>query len=624
MFFCEQTILIMNLFTWRNILTVCALLLSVGSFFSVFFVDFNIYQVCNEEQKWLFLQMLPFISFCILLWSILSKQMMYSFTKIDCVVLLFVGYVLFRYFTSDGSYVPILVWGGIACLYLCYRILFTNYPRIIPWSVFVLLLTGIVEAIWGHLQLHGVVRAYHPLFRLTGSFFNPGPYSNYLAILLPIAIYQIVSYKKNENHESVKEQRFSFGLKELTVGVSWIYAVCALTILPAARARIAWIAVIVTIILILLEKTTLGAKINLFRKSKSLSFWSVLVSVMLVVAGLTWGMYQYKENSVHGRLLIWKVGIQAVCERPILGAGAGLYAGAYGEAQEAYFSTGQADPQEIYVASPPEYAFNDPLQIAVEYGVVGLLLFLAIVVLAIWRLLPQKNGLAYGAISLFILMQASYPLNLIPFCILLAFFVAASNRSEIQKYSLGRIKTIFLMACVFTGSIYLAYRYDKRYEAMLNWQVFRPSYQNQAYRYILHRYEALYNQLYDIPDFLFEYGNTLRATRNYNQSNYIFRQGLYYKGSALYCNMLGNNAKDQGAYDVAETYYEKSIDRIPNRITPLFLLVNLYVESGQFDKAREAVLRLRAFKPKIESQTVQNMRNEVERLVDVYHLYVPD
>ena len=60
--------------------------------------------------------------------------------------------------------------------------------------------------------------------------------------------------KKNENHESVKEQRFNFGLKELTVGVSWIYAVCALTILPVVRARIAWIAVIATIILILFMK----------------------------------------------------------------------------------------------------------------------------------------------------------------------------------------------------------------------------------------------------------------------------------------------------------------------------------------------------------------------------------
>lgn len=613
----------MSFFTSRCFLMTCATVLSVGVFLPVFFVDSGIYQVCNEDQKWFFLRMLPFIAFFILGWSLLSKRMTLSLTKTDCAVLLFIGYAIARYGTSDGSFAPIAVGGGLACLYVIFRLIFTRYPQVISLCLFSLLSAGIAEVIWGHLQLHGAVRSYHPLFRLTGTFFNPGPYSNYLASLLPIAIYRIVSYKKTGNDGGVAAGS-RFGSERLILYASWVYAVCALTILPAARARIAWVAVAVTFVLILVEKTSVWTRIGTFRRRRPFCFYGILIGWVSVVAGLSWGMYQYKEKSVHGRLLIWKVGIHAVCERPLFGAGPGLYPGVYGEAQEAYFAEGEAGSQEIYVAGPPEYAFNDPLQITIEYGIVGLALFLFILGSAIWKLLPQKNGLAYGAISLFILMQASYPLNLIPFCILLTFFVAVSNQSDQRACPVGRLGVLLLSGCAFAGSVYVSRCYDRRYEALKDWQLIRPSYQMQGYKYVLHRYEALYGRLYDLPDFLFEYGNTLRATRRYRQSDYIFRQGLHYKGSALYCNMLGDNAKDQGNHELAEAYYEKSVDRIPNRITPLYLLAKLYFDTEQLDKARETVLRIRAFKPKIESLTVQNMRNDIERLVEAHGLDVPN
>jgi len=157
----------MSFFTSRCFLMACATVLSVGVFLPVFFVDSGIYQVCNEDQKWFFLRMLPFIAFFILGWSLLSKRMTLSLTKTDCAVLLFIGYAIVRYGTSDGSFAPIAVGGGLACLYVIFRLIFTRYPQVISLCLFSLLSAGIVEVIWGHLQLHGAVRSYHPLFRLT-------------------------------------------------------------------------------------------------------------------------------------------------------------------------------------------------------------------------------------------------------------------------------------------------------------------------------------------------------------------------------------------------------------------------------------------------------------------------
>ena len=48
---------------------------------------------------------------------------------------------------------------------------------------------------------------------------------------------------------------------------------------------------------------------------------------------------------------------------------------AYGDVQAAYFASGNASETEKYVAGNPEYGFNEYLQIAIESGIIGLLLF---------------------------------------------------------------------------------------------------------------------------------------------------------------------------------------------------------------------------------------------------------
>ena len=52
---------------------------------------------------------------------------------------------------------------------------------------FSFILLGIIEAIWELGQLYGVVLSHHSQFLLTGSFYNPGPYSGFLAMIFPIA-----------------------------------------------------------------------------------------------------------------------------------------------------------------------------------------------------------------------------------------------------------------------------------------------------------------------------------------------------------------------------------------------------------------------------------------------------
>ena len=49
--------------------------------------------------------------------------------------------------------------------------------------VWLLMAAGTVEAVWGLLQVYGYEPSKHSLYALTGSFYNPGPYSGFLIYL---------------------------------------------------------------------------------------------------------------------------------------------------------------------------------------------------------------------------------------------------------------------------------------------------------------------------------------------------------------------------------------------------------------------------------------------------------
>ena len=58
---------------------------------------------------------------------------------------------------------------------------------LLVWS---LILSGAVEAVWGLLQVYGYEPSNHSLYALTGSFYNPGPYSGFLAMCVPVALHE--------------------------------------------------------------------------------------------------------------------------------------------------------------------------------------------------------------------------------------------------------------------------------------------------------------------------------------------------------------------------------------------------------------------------------------------------
>ncbi|MFR7809296.1 MAG: O-antigen ligase family protein [Butyricimonas faecihominis] len=197
--------------------------------------------------------------------------------------------------------------------------------------------------------------------------------------------------------------------------------VLLLLVLPATLSRGAWLAAIAGCGIILGNYFHLYKRLKfLFQKHRLASFIAT-ICIFLLVTGTLIGIYQLKKESADGRRLIWKVSSTLVASHPATGVGFGHFAGAYGEAQAAYFSATERPAGEELVADAPETAFNEFVQITTETGIIGLLLFLTIIFWAFKtaRHPDKKSGRRDRFVSAFLVFACfSYPFSVLPLLVL--------------------------------------------------------------------------------------------------------------------------------------------------------------------------------------------------------------
>ena len=145
--------------------------------------------------------------------------------------------------------------------------------------VWLLMAAGMLEAVWGLLQMYGYEPSNHSLYALTGSFYNPGPYSGFLAMCLPLAL-----------HEWLKGE----GIRK---HLALVALVLMLIVLPSGMSRSAWLATLVASGYVLAVHHR--GKLNRYKKVL------VLGGLFLTVSAI--GAYHWKKDSADGRLLMWKV-----------------------------------------------------------------------------------------------------------------------------------------------------------------------------------------------------------------------------------------------------------------------------------------------------------------------------
>ena len=468
---------------------------------------------------------------------------------------------------------------------------FISLDSVISW---VLVVLGGSEAILGLRQLYGFATSGHSMYALTGSFFNPGPYSGYLAMILPVCLYQWLVCGRR-------------GGRVVSGGVMLLI----LCVLPAGMSRSAWLAAGVSCLCVYAWHMDWTDKFRLLWQQQRQRVVMVVVGGFCVLLLAGYLLFVLKPDSARGRLFMWKITCRAIAEKPLTGYGIHNFAAAYGNAQETYFAAGDYEPWEERVAGSPEYAFNEYLQAAVELGIPLAVCLLVVVVLCLYRGVRKgRYGICGAILSLMIFSFSSYPLQLPVFIVTFGGLLVACLSGADRWQWLGLAVSVGII-----GGFRL--KNDLQVEqACREWMNARVLYSAGAYQSAEKEYGRLYPLLRDRASFLFEYGHGLHKQQQFSKSNRILKEALLRSCDPMILNVIGKNYQQMGDCLSAEDWFIRSTHRLPGRIYPYYLLAKLYAEPGfrqpdKFEKMKRMVLTK---EPKVHSTAIRQMREEIKKI----------
>lgn len=528
----------------------------------------------------------------------------FPFAWTDGMLLLFAGITLFTYdWRLDPEPEQLLFGGQLVVLWFLLRRALSEARGLGFFYLLLLMAAGIGEALLGLLQLYGYAGSNHALFRLTGTFFNPGPYSGFLAVALPLCLWTVLRFEKMMQY------------------AGWLGIALILVLLPAGMSRSAWIAAAVGCGWVWWAEKAGWEKTKAFWTRHRRIVASLLVAALLSAGCLIAGLYGIKRESADGRLLMWEVTAMAIADRHGSGTGIGGFPAAYAEAQADYFRSGRATEREQWVAGCPEYAFNEYLQIGLEQGLVGLATFLLwIGGICLYGTRNRQHGAVGSVLALAVFAASSYPLRLPAFWIVLVFLgavcVTGDGVQEIRRRRKGIDACLLLLLAAVSTGLFLCEK--GRYAAYRQWNRAQMLYNNKAYGAAVEDYASLHERLGHKPEFLFEEGQCLGKTGQHAEAVQVLERAARLSGDPMIRYMIAKNRQAAGDYAGAEKELREAIDILPERIYPHFLLVELYAEEDFYhpDKLRQAAHVVLNRTPKVSSRAIEEMREKTREILN--------
>lgn len=483
-------------------------------------------------------------------------------------------------------------------VYFALRLFFSFYHLADKILILALLLFGSYEALLGISQLING-SSNHALFLITGTFYNPGPYSAYLVLGTVVLLSMLHSETKG---------MYLFEFKKVkTIYLYYALLLLFVIVLPATWSRSAFVALAVICLWIYRDK---------YFRYRYLLWGSILIVVI--------GLYFLKKGSADGRMFIWLSSLTAWKHSPLIGTGIGSFFHAEAEgSSELFVNNGYMTLFDS--ADITNFMCNDSLRLLLEQGLVGMLLCALAIITMLVKLHRNSKSLCYGIVALLIFSITSYPFELLPYKLIVVLIAAWGNSqpkieardNAIQRvihkplFSLGRVYCLALSGILILGGVFLKTEMEKRIEAANSYHLI-SNIQQEAF---INDYYELLPLESDHSLFLFDFGKLLRLLGRYSDSNAILQKGTLVSNDPMFYVLMGNNYKDMKHYDMAEQAYQKAFSVMPNRLYPLYQLMMLYHDSGNIKKAKEMAKRVVKMKPKIESPATKDMKKKAEEIL---------
>jgi hypothetical protein len=479
--------------------------------------------------------------------------------------------------------------------------------------------------------MFGYLPSFNNNFRITGTFFNPAPFALYLAVVFPLALFNIIlkeeiKFKNNKrtNNRIVaylqsSYQFFIINLPTFNYYFSFVAVIAILIILPITKVRAAWVTVLVGTFAILNYKYHFFTLTKKFLNTKMKKLMS-LALVFVIFSYLGLGLYRIKKGSSVGKLLIWEVTLGKISEKVLFGYGVGKFEAEYNNWQAEYFQkhTDEMNEPKGMAAGNTKYCFNEFLEVTSETGISGLFLFLFLLAIV----LKETNKIADTPfLSFFIsftttlifsfsLYSLSTLILFFPLLALITTYLKPIYKLDFSYFFSKRIRLIIALGLLICTVKVVAHG-KQQCEGYYYWDEADLIYNTQNYQQACKSFAKVYKQMRYNGDFLGYYGTALNLNKDFKKSDSLLREAqLFFTSDALFITK-GNNFLKLKKYDLAEEAYRKANYVTPCKQYPLYLLAKLYMQKGEIERARNLALKLVNKPLKIKTEANMDMIQEM-------------
>lgn len=552
--------------------------------------------------------------YTIIYWFARIDEFKKQVNSIDLSLLIYTAYAVFQILAN-----PLLPWHThhlltVALLlgtYVFFRT-FLSSRYFLKTTLTLLLVVAIGQITVGWLQWGGYLPSWNKTFQITGTFFNPAPYAGFLVLILPIALAIGLSVPLS-GQTSIDIHR-SLRYVGLTAVIGIMFT------LLVAESRASWIASVVSSVIVISYRfNILGHISQALRSQFAIKLFTTAV-MLLVGIGLG-SLFYIRPASALSRLLTWKVSGRIIWDHPLWGVGYDQFSARFGQYQAAYFAQYPNSPLSS-LAGQGEYAFNMFIEIAVEQGLLGLGLLFVLITLALSNSLRSQNLLILSAgasiMAILTFGMFSYPFVIVSiqinFYLLLA-LIATQQPATIQL----PLPTLFIRCTLLPGLVvlllYLGHHEWNRYQAHQRWKIASEYKDFFYYEEAIPIYQQIYPVLKDDGKFLLQYGQALSLEGQHKQAIAVLKKTKQRTTDTYLYTTLGESYQALAQYEQAQACFEFAINHNPYRFYPRYLLAQLFIKTGETDKALKVAKETLSMDVKVSSRQVENIRKEMQALI---------
>jgi O-antigen polymerase len=545
-------------------------------------------------------------------------------TKVWLLLVLWAAYIwLHGQFTGGGTLGSHFLLVSIAtCFALSlYRPGADGKPAIPLWPI---LAVAIVQVAFCLLQFLKIIVLPGADFIATGTWGNPNIGAIYLALALPIAW-----------HGALTNNRYRKGYR-LLLG---LMAICLLLL----QCRTALIGAGLATAIMLQWRYGLLHRFWGSSKAFARMVW-LLLGIAAIGAGGMW-LYLLKQQSVEGRQFIWQLSANMIAQKPLTGYGYGRFEHAYNLQQANYFGSHSATEAQVQNAAHVNMAYNEFLHHTVEGGLVGLLffgLFAFLLLRCAYRYLKQYGLLRHtttpkaggtdegqgakvvvataGIVCMLLMSLVNFTLLAIPVMSVFIVYAATIIRYSLNKGPLvvhNNVKR-FVGAALLAVGILLGIQTA----TFINGQL---AIKNMVALGMAKQYAPATEAIEKIPqcgrnngDYWLAVGNVHYFNNNKAAAAIAYQQASAYISTPTLYQQWGNCCAALGRYQDAINHYQIAQNIQPNRFTPRYLLLMLYVQMKDGPNVLKQATAIMDMKVKVPSPQIDRYKKTAQQILQQF------